>query len=272
MSHLAGLSVETLEQIFLPLHGQDIVRVGTVRPTPCDTVLILRGTGQVSRDFTDLFHSLSILQHRRELFAAGVVCNPCSSCDPTKSRGLRRECTCKQEHPCDAFCLHSNDLSFLHIPPPSSRKTVSGVSPYQLPSSQDLTSHHILVRKLPRCCSLHAGRESVAVALSSFQGSRIGICFPTSSIPRTVPSLQSPSQRHRAGNPTGIEKVRVLESFHSHVWRYCGELIRARKRLGVSCIGLEKRSSVWMMQFESSRTFHSPHHLSAIEESGLIGL
>jgi hypothetical protein len=129
MSHLAGLSVETLEQIFLPLHGQDIVRVGTVRPTPCDTVLILRGTGQVSRDFTDLFHSLSILQHRRELSAAGVVCNPCSSCDPTKSRGLRRECTCKQEHPCDAFCLQSNYLSFLHIPPPSSRKTVSGVSP-----------------------------------------------------------------------------------------------------------------------------------------------
>ena len=43
-------------------------------------------------------------------------------------------------------------------------------------------------------------------------------------------------------------------------------------RLGVSCIGLEKRSSVWMMQFKSSHAFHSPYHLSATGKDGLIGL
>jgi hypothetical protein len=112
---------------------------------PCRTI-------QVNRRFQDLICNSPVLQHRCELFAAGLIENPCNPCDLAQGRKLCKDYVqkwskaatmIKSTHklPPDqasrwndarqigrnmlvSFPTKDHGLGFLHIPPVKSREPV----------------------------------------------------------------------------------------------------------------------------------------------------
>ncbi|KAF9645019.1 hypothetical protein BDM02DRAFT_3120947 [Thelephora ganbajun] len=67
--YLTTLPIDILEQILLRLPSQDIIKMESI-----------------NRYFRDLVHDLPTLQHRRELFAIGLIDNPYCPCDLAERR------------------------------------------------------------------------------------------------------------------------------------------------------------------------------------------
>ena len=91
---LAGLPIEILEQIFLHLPGQDVIKLEVVRcvvATLRDPALTFRCMVQISRQFQDLTRNLPTLRYQRDLFSAGLVENRSISCDFAERRKLYEE-------------------------------------------------------------------------------------------------------------------------------------------------------------------------------------
>ena len=95
MAHcLAGLPIEILEQIFLHLPGQDVIKLEAVRcviATLRDPALTFRCMVQISRQFQDLTRNSPTLRYQRDLFSASLVENHCVPCDFAQRRKLCEE-------------------------------------------------------------------------------------------------------------------------------------------------------------------------------------
>jgi len=161
--NLDELPTETLEQVLLYLPGQDIIKMEAVRrspPTPRESLLIPCRMIQVNRHFWDLIHNSPVLQHRRELFAAGLIDNPYNPCDLAQRRKLREGYTHKwsktasvvksthklppnqsshwrraKHHGGNVLASHptpGRGLDFMYIPPAASQKLIDvwSISPF----------------------------------------------------------------------------------------------------------------------------------------------
>ena len=164
---LTELPVETLEQTFLCLPGQDIikmevVRIASVTFTHFPTDFILYCMTQVCQKFRDLIQGSPMLQHRRELFVAGLMENPHNPCDLAEGRHLCKEYVDKWSDPTSMMkCFHevplgvvlsrcwmmspgrnllavrsfdSGDIYFIHVPPAISRNPIEEWNPPPLQS------------------------------------------------------------------------------------------------------------------------------------------
>lgn len=121
---------------------------------PDESLLTLRCTIQVNRHFRNLIFNSPTVHHRRELFAAGLIDNPCCPCDFAERRKLCEAYTYKwskavdiakntreippslslgwsnANHLGNGYLVSDSEgrrgLAFLHIPPIASQESVEG--------------------------------------------------------------------------------------------------------------------------------------------------
>ncbi|KAF9643424.1 hypothetical protein BDM02DRAFT_3273044 [Thelephora ganbajun] len=133
--YLTTIPIDILEQILLRLPTQDIIKVESI-----------------NRYFRDLVRDLPTLQHRRELFAIGLIDNPYRPCDLTERRKQCKGYMHKWTNATSVMrstyellptrssswgaakysgngllvssSLRHKRLAFLHVPPVASRKSV----------------------------------------------------------------------------------------------------------------------------------------------------
>ncbi|KAF9649096.1 hypothetical protein BDM02DRAFT_1994298 [Thelephora ganbajun] len=142
--YLATIPIDILEKILLCLPIQDIIKMESI-----------------NRYFRDLIRDLPTLQHRRELFAIGLIDNSYRPCDLAERRKQCKDYTRKWANATSitkstyelpptqssgwdnakyfgngllvSSSSKDNDLAFLHVPPVASRKSVESWTISPLP-------------------------------------------------------------------------------------------------------------------------------------------